>query len=100
MAKNCPSSAQAKFLARLWAQGRATGVNTTPDGWVDPTTNACVNRGWLVPNGKTSHTGNGTPQADHVVSDDGLDAIETYFREARYKRQEAIHALRSALSSS
>jgi hypothetical protein len=83
MSERKASAAQAKTIARLWGDGAAT---CRVGGFEIPTVAVCVKRGWLVPNGKTGTFPSGAPWTEHVVSERGLDALEDYLRDTRYKR--------------
>lgn len=91
MKRAIPSRAQAQFLAGTWAGPRDMIVYVMTRGrdgaepYVTPTIAACVKRGWLKPTGATKAE-NGFEYAQHMLSDNGLDALEDFFREARYRR--------------
>lgn len=82
-----PSDAQAKMLAWAWSgYARPLMVAVSEGAYVDATTTVCVKRGWIVP---TNEEGGEYPNGDtfkfFAVSDAGLDAIEDYLRERRFK---------------
>lgn len=80
-AKQRASSAQAKLLAAMWGRGQSRPVG----GYIDPTVRACVERGWIVPNGEVGKYPNGETYQSHVVSGAGLLALESFLMEARLK---------------
>lgn len=90
MAKaKCPSEAQAKRLASLWADGRQAQVGLGKT-YTDPTTLACVKYGWLVPTEEIGTYPSGAEYRVYKLADPAaLEAIETYVRELRWKRQRA-----------
>lgn len=84
-AAKVPSVAQARFLMRIWL------CNDEPvcvgDTWADATVKACVKAGWLLPNGIIGFFPSGAPWTGHNLCEAGVDAIEDYLRQRRYKRQ-------------
>ena len=85
--KQKPSRAQAKFIARTWSRFTNTEINV--GRYLDPTTAACIKYGWLKNTGRTELHPNKTEFEIYILSDLALDALETYLREDRYKRQAA-----------
>ena len=81
-----PSKAQAMAIARIWS---AVGCAFIGQDRVDPTWAICIRNGWFVPNGKTGTFPNGSIYNEHVVSDDGLHALERFLFDARCKRRQS-----------
>ena len=82
-----PSLAQAQFLARLWS-GFMNG-ETNIGEYVTPTVTVCIKRGWLKDTGRTAIQMKGKEAKVYDLSIAGVDAIEDYLRETRYRRQVA-----------
>lgn len=93
-----PSAAQARRLADLWATKEqqlsvmTRGPQFNPEPYNDPTTVALVKYGWFARTGETKSFTNGTEWDIYRLTDAGTDALESFFRHARYKRQEAAAA--------
>lgn len=92
-----PSAAQAKRLAQLWAGKRTMSFMTkgprhSPEPYNDPTTLALIKYGWVLRSGKMENGrefANGTEWEVCTLADSGVDALEDFLREERYRRQHA-----------
>jgi hypothetical protein len=76
------SEAQARKIASLWGSNGRQPIAS----YKDSTTEVCLKYGWLIPNGVAGTFPNGETFAEHIVSDQGLDALEGFLRELRYRR--------------
>ena len=80
-----PTEAQAKKLAYLFGMPGAKVL--IGENYVDPTDRVLRARGWVRRNGEVHQFSNpayGTGYY-HVITEDGLVALETYFRKRRLK---------------
>lgn len=88
-----PSTTQARMLANIYGNDRKEISVCTKgrDGdapYIDATTAVLIKRGWISPYGEETHEfANGTKWRKHVLTVDGMDALEDYLREDRYKRK-------------
>lgn len=90
-----PSPAQARKLAELWASRNQElskmiqGPIHSSGPYNDATTLALIKYGWVSTTDTTKSFANGTTWEIYKISDRGIDAIENFFRETRYRRQKA-----------
>lgn len=55
-------------------------------GYVTPTETVCIRRGWLKDTGRTTQMPSGSTANIYDLSLDGIDALEDFLRETRFKR--------------
>lgn len=81
------TAAQARLIARLWGNifHPTIGVAVDARGYTDPTTLACVKRGWLVAIVEFHTSPNGARHQLHAVSPAGLLALEHFLFAERCK---------------
>lgn len=86
-----PSEAQAKRIARSWAEGRPINVmkqgREGSDPYNDATTTALVRRAWIEPSG-LPHVENGFVWEPHSISAAGLLALECHLQQTRLAKSE------------
>lgn len=75
---NLPTEAQARMLALVWGNPNNRGVPVSDEGYQNPTTMVCINKGWLEKSGHTGTWPNGTGYASYTVSTTGLNAVACY----------------------
>lgn len=80
-----PSEAQAKRLASIWVDHWDRACNLTVDGYNTPTDKALVRNGWIVPEGERGQWPSGYFYQRHVISPEGLAALENYLCSVRVK---------------
>lgn len=82
-----PSEAQAKRIARSWAEGRPTNIMLRGrhggDAYNDPTSLALLKNGWIASTG-TQYEENGYCWESHTITPAALLALECYFRKVRF----------------
>lgn len=82
-----PSEAQAKRIAKCWAEGRSTNIMLRGrDGsaaYNDPTNLALVKNGWVAPSG-AQYEENGYCWESHKITPAALLALECYLQKARF----------------
>lgn len=74
-----PSKAQARNLARIFADGRP--VPLADDGYVPPTISALAKRKWIVSTDLTGTYPNGSTYHFYELSEEGISALSRYFAE-------------------
>jgi hypothetical protein len=83
-----PSEAQAKRIAKCWADGRPTNVMVRGRGgaaaYNDPTSLVLVKNGWVAPTG-TQYEENGYCWESHKITPAALLALECYLQKVRFK---------------
>lgn len=90
-----PSLAQARRLADLWASKdqqlsvMTKGPQHSPEPYNDPTTLALVKYGWFAPTSEKKSYTNGTEWDIYRMTDAGIDALENFLCEVRWKRAAA-----------
>lgn len=82
-----PSEAQAKRIARCWAEGRPTNIMVRGRGgsatYNDPTNLVLVKNGWVSPSG-TQYEENGFCWESHELTPAALLALECYLQRVRF----------------
>lgn len=84
-----PSAAQARLIARLWGQNKTVGIMVRDregkEPYNEPTTAACVKRGWLGRSG-APYMLNDFEFIPHGVTYSGLLALGRFLRGERVSK--------------
>lgn len=83
--KDLPSKAQAQFIAHFWGAAKTYQVG----GFDNSTIIVCLERGWLIPNGKNGTYPSGSNWTGHAISNLGLIALENYLMNQRLGNADA-----------
>lgn len=88
MKKSIPTDAQARILAIAWGKHKIIGPGVGGRSAETPTVRTCIKHGWLkMVEGTDRQCLNPLyRQADWSITISGLDAIEDYLRDRRFKR--------------
>lgn len=92
MKTKIPSEAQAKRIAKCWADGRPTNIMVRGRGesapYNDPTSLVLVKNGWVAPTGM-QYEENGYCWESHKITPAALLALECYLQKVRFDNKTA-----------